>query len=327
MNAAIISTPSDMRPFVGGHDHAVSHLVSFRDEFEPTIRHAVDAIFQDMQYIGSNETELVSSYLDGITEPLQELKRYGVSILAMSTRGTAKFDNGSTIPNWVRTHFLVVPALGYFKAEGEGKKIHHFDPGCRVAMSDLNESLHKGKGLSTRVDAQSVREEHENDVPWCEQCCLNEMIGVSGTTASVKAPTLRITCRVVERAIADTEALLKTGGPTSAVDRVHTALHGYLKTVCADAQISLGKDLDIPELFSQIRQHHPMFKDLGAHQEPVLKVLRALGKVVDALNPARDRGSMAHPNEALLDPPEATLFINAARTLLHYLDQKLSEET
>ncbi|MCL5098868.1 MAG: hypothetical protein M1608_15310 [Candidatus Omnitrophica bacterium] len=67
MNAAVISTPTDMRPFVGGHDHAVPHLVFFREEYEPTIRHLVDAIFQDMQYIGADEAELVSSYLDGIT--------------------------------------------------------------------------------------------------------------------------------------------------------------------------------------------------------------------------------------------------------------------
>lgn len=324
MNAAIISTPTDMRPFVSGHEHAVSHLISFNDEYEPTVRHLVDAIFQDMQYISADETELVSSYLDDIAEPLQELKRYGVAILAMSTRGTLKCGNGSTVPNWVRTYFLVVPALGYFRVEADGKKFHHFDAGCRAAMADLSEAMRKGTGLSTRLDAQLIREEHENNVPWCEHCCLNEMIAVAGTTVSVKPPTLRVTSRVVERAIADAEALLKSGGPVSAVDRVHTALHGYLKTVCADAQISFGRDPDITELFSQIRQHHPNLQNLGEHQESVLKVLRALGKVVDALNPARDRGSMAHPNEALLDAPEARLVINAARTLLHYLDEKMA---
>jgi hypothetical protein len=150
------------------------------------------------------------------------------------------------------------------------------------------------------------------------------MIAVAGTTVSVKTPTLRVTCPVVERAIADAEALLKSQGPISAFDRVHTALHGYLKTVCDDAQISHGRDPDITELFSQIRQHHPSFQNIGHHRESVLKVLRALGNVVEALNPARNRGSMAHPNEALLDAPEARLFINSARTLLHYLDDKLA---
>jgi hypothetical protein len=44
---------------------------------------------------------------------------------------------------------------------------------------------------------------------------------------------------------------------------------------------------------------------------------------MDALNPARNRGSVAHPNEELLDNDEAMLFINAARTVLQYLDVKL----
>ena len=46
---------------------------------------------------------------------------------------------------------------------------------------------------------------------------------------------------------------------------------------------------------------------------------------MDALNPARNRGSVAHPNEELLDPDEAMLFINSARTVLQYLDAKLAE--
>ena len=72
----------------------------------------------------------------------------------MSTQGTMKLDNGSAIPNWLRTHFLVVPTSGYFRTEGDSRKFHHFDPACRVAMSNLNEYVRAGKGLSTRLDAQ-----------------------------------------------------------------------------------------------------------------------------------------------------------------------------
>jgi hypothetical protein len=49
--------------------------------------------------------------------------------------------------------------------------------------------------------------------------------------------------------------------------------------------------------------------------------------ILDALNPARNRGSLAHPNDVLLDESEAVLFINAARTTLQYLDAKLSSAT
>jgi hypothetical protein len=48
-----------------------------------------------------------------------------------------------------------------------------------------------------------------------------------------------------------------------------------------------------------------------------------LGRVVEALNPARNDHSLAHPSEQLLDEPEALLFVNAVKSLLHYLNAKL----
>ncbi len=43
---------------------------------------------------------------------------------------------------------------------------------------------------------------------------------------------------------------------------------------------------------------------------------------MDVLNPIRNSASMAHPNADLLEDPEAMLVINAARTILHYIDAK-----
>ena len=142
--------------------------------------------------------------------------------------------------------------------------------------------------------------------------------------AAVGDPELRISSDVVRRAIGDAETLLRTGGPTSAVDRVHTALHGYLMAACRDKGIGYPPDPSILDLFKLLKSDHPSLQDLGPHREAVVKVLRSLGSVMDALNPARNRGSVAHPNEQLLDPDEAMLFINAARTILQYLDAKLS---
>lgn len=141
--------------------------------------------------------------------------------------------------------------------------------------------------------------------------------------SSVVVPDLGITSDVVRRAISDAESLLRDGGPTSAVDRVHTVLHGYLKAVCNDASIQYIDNASILDLFKRLRTQHPGLQSVGEHQEAVTKVLRSLGAVMDALNPARNRGSVAHPNENLLDPDEAMLFINAARTVLQYLSAKL----
>ena len=58
------------------------------------------------------------------------------------------------------------------------------------------------------------------------------------------APTC--TSDVVIRAINDAEALLQEGGPTSAVDRVHTALHGHLRYLCDQAKIPHDREDTMP---------------------------------------------------------------------------------
>jgi hypothetical protein len=86
---------------------------------------------------------------------------------------------------------------------------------------------------------------------------VHKMIARCLSEASVEAPDLSITSNVVRRAIADGEALMQSGGPTSAVDRVHTALHGYLMAACNDQGIVYAGDPSILDLFKLLRQQHP----------------------------------------------------------------------
>ncbi len=45
--------------------------------------------------------------------------------------------------------------------------------------------------------------------------------------------------------------------------------------------------------------------------------------MVDAVDPLRNHGTLAHANEHLLDTAEATLYINAVKSLMHYVNAKL----
>ena len=139
----------------------------------------------------------------------------------------------------------------------------------------------------------------------------------------VTSPSLQVTSDIVERALADAERLLTTSGPTSAVDRVHTALHGFVRAVCAHANISCAADASLTELFKLLREQHPALQGLGSHSDEILRILRALATILDTMNALRNRASVAHPNEVLLPDAEAMLAINAVRTVLHYLDSKV----
>jgi len=136
----------------------------------------------------------------------------------------------------------------------------------------------------------------------------------------VATPNLTITSDVVERALKDAEILLATTGATSGVDRVHTALHGYLKAAGDKFGLQYPQDATILDLVKVLGKGHPT---LAATPGFTDKILRAFGVITDTLNPLRNNQSMAHPNASLLAEPEAMLVINTVRTLLHYFDSKL----
>jgi Abortive infection C-terminus len=140
---------------------------------------------------------------------------------------------------------------------------------------------------------------------------------------AVSTPTLEITSVVVERALLDFETLLKSNGAVSGIDRVHTALHGYLIAVCKDANIPTNDNADVTTLFNLVRQQHAKFQTKPTGTE-TQKMLRGLAQIVDTMNPVRNHGSLAHPNDKLLEEPEAMLAANAVRSLLHYLNMKLT---
>jgi hypothetical protein len=144
-----------------------------------------------------------------------------------------------------------------------------------------------------------------------------------GRAAPVPTPLTVINSETVSRALADAEQLLRSSGATSAVDRVHTALHGYLRAVCEDAGVVADVDATTSQLYRDLRTSHPAFESNGPRAGDIDRTLKSLAAVLDALTPLRNRASLAHPNAALLDEPEAMVVVNATRTLHRYVDDRI----
>lgn len=137
----------------------------------------------------------------------------------------------------------------------------------------------------------------------------------------------QISSDVVTRAINDAEILIETTDATSGVDRIHTAIHGYFKALCRDAEIEFDDDLRVDQFFKLLLAQHPAFQDLGSRGQDIKTILRSFSSILSALNPIRNRASVAHPNDHLLDNQEAMFVINVARTLIRYVDAKLGDCT
>jgi hypothetical protein len=144
----------------------------------------------------------------------------------------------------------------------------------------------------------------------------------SGTLDLVPPATPVITSDSVSRALTDAEVLLHQTGAANAVDRVHTAMHAYLRAVCLNARLSVGADASMTELWKIVREQHPAFAVDGHREEEITRIAKAISTILDSANTLRNRASGAHPSAVLADP-EAILVINASRTLLHYIDAKV----
>lgn len=141
---------------------------------------------------------------------------------------------------------------------------------------------------------------------------------------AVSQPTLRTTSNVVHAALSDAEHLIHARGVLNGLDRVHTALHGYLRAVASDKAIQVPPDASITQLFKLVIENHPSFKNTSPRSSDITRILRSMATIVDALNPLRNRASLAHPNDDVLNDAEAMLAVNTVRTLLQYLDAKVN---
>jgi len=143
------------------------------------------------------------------------------------------------------------------------------------------------------------------------------------TAPHVASPTVPLhPDEVVARALTNAAALLGQDGAASAIDRTHTALHGYLRKLCVEAGIDTPSDATAAKFFKLLRQDHPALQPSGPRAKDITRVLQALATVIDALSPIRNNASLVHPNP-LLEEPEAAATLNATRTLLNYVQASI----
>lgn len=134
--------------------------------------------------------------------------------------------------------------------------------------------------------------------------------------AAITVPPIQFTYEGAHTAMTQAEKSIADGDPISAVDRSHTALHGYVKQKCIHEGITVHTTDSLTALFKQLKQK-------GVFDPELVRILSSLSSIVHELNELRNQKSIAHPNQTLLSEDEAHLAVNSARTVLRYLHAKL----
>ena len=136
----------------------------------------------------------------------------------------------------------------------------------------------------------------------------------------VASPDVNNTNDSVFKALEDAEVLLTTQGASSAYDRMHTALHGFLRQICDNNNISFVNGDAITALIPKISNYIKEQPDDGRNSK-VFAMLRSAGSMLDTINYLRNHHSMSHPNEHLLKESDAKFAINLARSIMTYIDE------
>lgn len=192
------------------------------------------------------------------------------------------------------------------------------DYGACVFQALRHFSDHNPAAIDALLKRKKVRFALENDAPEL----LHELGIVESHVPAMPSGSISAS-QVVERALADADHLLAKSGPISCIDRLHTALHGYLKDLAVRAGLTVDDQASLTQLFKLLRAGHPKFQHLGSQDKDIVRVLNSLSNVIDALNTIRNHASVAHPNDNLLAEGEAMLMVNVTRTLFHYINAKV----
>jgi hypothetical protein len=174
--AVSVRTPSDFEKTIGAEEYLPCTLAKPNPLVEPLLRKSLDEIFSDLQYISTDERDVVASYLNSIEEPLDNLWAMGFMIFAIVTSGTLKTPEGSSISNWRRTYYLVVPKEGFFRVGRElSATVHRFDANCDDGVTALSKAAKEKTPVATWSSPEPIKESLEGNVPWCICCCLDQM--------------------------------------------------------------------------------------------------------------------------------------------------------
>ena len=190
-------------------------------------------------------------------------------------------------------------------------------PGFIAAFCDACESL-ENNGVAVPDNNYINRLLEKHNVPYriLENTLLETANYITLPQPSPSAAT------VVTRALADAKALIGQSNASSAIDRVHTALHGYIINLCQESGLEIIENVTTSKAFKLLRENHPAFDNEGHRSEDVVRVLQAFATSIDSFSTIRNKASLAHAN-ILLDEPEATAVVNAMYTIFRYIQDCL----
>lgn len=126
---------------------------------------------------------------------------------------------------------------------------------------------------------------------------------------------------VIKSAIDNAELFMEAGQYDSAFDRIHTAFHGFLRSKLDDFCIDYAESDTLSQLYTKL---HGILSEKITPSEVadlVKTMIRSGSGVISSINDIRNRYSLAHPNEVIIDKREAEFTIQMIKVITDYINK------
>ena len=126
---------------------------------------------------------------------------------------------------------------------------------------------------------------------------------------------------VIKSAIDNAELFMETGQYDSAFDRLHTAFHGFLRSKLDDFGIDYAESDTLSQLYTKL--HGILANEITPPEvaDLVKTTIRSGSGVISSINDIRNRYSLAHPNEVIIDKREAEFTIQMIKVITDYINK------
>lgn len=141
----------------------------------------------------------------------------------------------------------------------------------------------------------------------------DDSLDVDFTQIAMRSNTIR-------KAIEDATVFIREGKYDSAVDRIHTAFHGYLRQLLTEHHIIFAKDDGLPALYNKLHDFYGNSIQPPDVAARVKAIVRSGAGVVNSVNELRNNNTIAHPNGILIQEREAQLVIRLVNAIVDYLE-------
>lgn len=126
---------------------------------------------------------------------------------------------------------------------------------------------------------------------------------------------------VIKSAIDNAELFMEAGQYDSAFDRIHTAFHGFLRSKLDDFGIDYAESDTLSQLYTKL--HSVLAENITPQEvaDLVKTTIRSGSGVISSINDIRNRYSLAHPNEVIINKREAEFTLQMIKVITDYINK------